>query len=547
MKKGFTLVELLAVILILAIIALISTPIVLNVIKTSESSSSLISTNEYIRMVNNSIVKKELSGSVEDGIYLIDSELLNNINYRGSGPTNGKVIIRDKKVESSQLCINGYSIEYIDGESSISDDNYCLADSFNYNIKLTVNSTTNKYVGVNTTTTFEDIDLSGYKGLVCNNGAEVSYSSNIVTINNISKNVDCKAYASIVNINIGNADNSNKYVLMLSDETIDLPITNSEKLTIEMNGYDIINTRSSNLLNNLGDLTLKNSSETDSWIEAPKVIISGRVDSILNVDNIKMKSNDVDTSSYGIFLNGSNATIIDSSIEAPIAMGLSSQSPSNVSITNSELVGNKLSAVRLSGAGTLNIYSGEFLGEGTALEVYANGVLNIYGGTISGKDFTINSSGTVNIYGGRLFSESETSKYRPTLYGINSSRYNIYGGYISGQTNCDTSNSNAWKCSAVLNMGAGTIINVDGETPTFENGIYKSGLYIDSQHGSAVYNSSSNIINICGGLLDGSNYDVVNASSGSINYKNSNIFKNSSILDSHTPTKTILNGDLVCR
>ena len=54
-NKAFTLIELLAVIVILAIIALIATPIVLNIIKDSRESSGLRSAEMYLDAVEQSV------------------------------------------------------------------------------------------------------------------------------------------------------------------------------------------------------------------------------------------------------------------------------------------------------------------------------------------------------------------------------------------------------------------------------------------------------------------------------------------------------------
>ena len=50
-KKGFTLLELLAVIVILAIIALIATPIVLNMINNAKKSAAVDSAYGYIKAI----------------------------------------------------------------------------------------------------------------------------------------------------------------------------------------------------------------------------------------------------------------------------------------------------------------------------------------------------------------------------------------------------------------------------------------------------------------------------------------------------------------
>ena len=58
-NKGFTLVELLAVIVILAIIALIATPIILNVISDAKKQAALESFKGYIDGAEKAIVLNE--------------------------------------------------------------------------------------------------------------------------------------------------------------------------------------------------------------------------------------------------------------------------------------------------------------------------------------------------------------------------------------------------------------------------------------------------------------------------------------------------------
>ena len=73
MKRiGFTLVELLAVIVILAIISLIATPIVLNIINDARQSSTLRSAEFYLDALEFSVAQATLKEQkVIDGTYNI--------------------------------------------------------------------------------------------------------------------------------------------------------------------------------------------------------------------------------------------------------------------------------------------------------------------------------------------------------------------------------------------------------------------------------------------------------------------------------------------
>ena len=62
MKKGFTVIELLAVIIILAIVALVATPIVLNVIDTAEKSAA----ESEINMIVNGVEQRSATITSEE-------------------------------------------------------------------------------------------------------------------------------------------------------------------------------------------------------------------------------------------------------------------------------------------------------------------------------------------------------------------------------------------------------------------------------------------------------------------------------------------------
>ena len=91
-KKGFTLVELLAVIVILAIIALIATPIILNVIDNAKEGSAKNSAYGYIDAVekaNAQQILKVSNISVLSGTYTIGE--------------NGATVIESKEGEGTTV------------------------------------------------------------------------------------------------------------------------------------------------------------------------------------------------------------------------------------------------------------------------------------------------------------------------------------------------------------------------------------------------------------------------------------------------------------
>ena len=109
-KKGFTLVELLAVIVILALIALIATPIILNVINDAKKQAAKDSAYGYMDAVEKYIVSSELEDkSIQDGRYSVE-ELNKKISVKGSTPDNGNIEIKNSSVKSYDIGIDGYEV-----------------------------------------------------------------------------------------------------------------------------------------------------------------------------------------------------------------------------------------------------------------------------------------------------------------------------------------------------------------------------------------------------------------------------------------------------
>ena len=109
-NKGFTLVELLAVIVILALIALIATPIILNVINDAKKQAAKDSAYGYMDAVEKYIVSSELEDeSIQDGIYSVE-DLNKKISVKGSTPDNGIIKIENKEVKKYDIGIDGYAV-----------------------------------------------------------------------------------------------------------------------------------------------------------------------------------------------------------------------------------------------------------------------------------------------------------------------------------------------------------------------------------------------------------------------------------------------------
>ena len=110
-NKGFTLVELLAVIVILALIALIATPIILNVINDAKKQAAKDSAYGYMDAVEKYIVSSELEDkSIKDGTYSVEKLNSMGVSVKGSTPDNGNIEIKNSSVKSYDIGIDGYVV-----------------------------------------------------------------------------------------------------------------------------------------------------------------------------------------------------------------------------------------------------------------------------------------------------------------------------------------------------------------------------------------------------------------------------------------------------
>lgn len=113
-KKGFTLVELLAVIVILAIIALIATPIVLNVINEAQEGADARSVEAYAKAVETKYYSEKVLGHA----VTLTGISLTTADYNGD-----KVVCTNEssidKVKLTGCTVNGRgTYNYVDGKAT---------------------------------------------------------------------------------------------------------------------------------------------------------------------------------------------------------------------------------------------------------------------------------------------------------------------------------------------------------------------------------------------------------------------------------------------
>ena len=122
-KKGFTLVELLASIVILGIIMMIALVSVDEVNEKSALSASISSAKNYIR----GIEYKYMSNPTEDvQVYRVDNNNVSDVLDSGEIPEDGIVSLVGSTVLEANLCVNGNSLKYEDGNyTEIDSDIFC--------------------------------------------------------------------------------------------------------------------------------------------------------------------------------------------------------------------------------------------------------------------------------------------------------------------------------------------------------------------------------------------------------------------------------------
>ena len=115
MKNGFTLVELLAVIVILSIILLITVPMVLNVIKDSKESTKKESIELYGRSIENAVANYFVKYPEEDYVSFEKLEKENLIEYKGKKVECEKVYIVDRNVYLKGCTVGGKDVDIVYG------------------------------------------------------------------------------------------------------------------------------------------------------------------------------------------------------------------------------------------------------------------------------------------------------------------------------------------------------------------------------------------------------------------------------------------------
>src|SRR5574344_2566697 len=133
-RKAFTLIELLAVIVILAIIALIITPVITDVIKKARESSDLRSAEAYVKAGDNFYAEATLDSNKSS---LLGTNVINSLEVNNAEATGTLIVNSDGTVAMAIVlnnkCYVKTSSQYVD-QITVSDDitNCTVSNENNY-------------------------------------------------------------------------------------------------------------------------------------------------------------------------------------------------------------------------------------------------------------------------------------------------------------------------------------------------------------------------------------------------------------------------------
>jgi len=251
LNNGFTLMELLGVIIILAVIALIAVPIILNIVGSSKKSAVLRSGELYLKTVETEIARENLNSQFNpttctiesDGNLTCDEGKVLTIKVNGSKPTSGTITLQNGKIkEVTVMILSGFELEKKQEERlKIKDE---VQDTTPAEVKVNVNKITTNSI----TVTVEAIDLESgikeYQYSIDNNNYKTG--NNTYTFNNLNLGKKYTIYVKVINGN----DLETLKDIEATTMSIDMPayeidtteVSSSKTVTInypEVNGQEL--------------------------------------------------------------------------------------------------------------------------------------------------------------------------------------------------------------------------------------------------------------------------------------------------------------------
>ena len=527
-KKAFTLIELLAVIVILGILALIVTPILINVVKDSNEKSYKLSADGYISAVNDYILSNQLDGKkVENGKYNIKNL---DVKISGKAPSKGSVEIYDEKINNAQLCYDTYLLKY-DGREVTLTEKGCEKEA---TVNLAIGE--KKYDNV----TKDDIetefnisdDISDMTNIVCNNGVTISMNDNTLKLSDVYKDTNCTMSSSI-NDTFNNLDDTKNYVLMLKKDTIKSKMTVGEKnkVTINLNGQNLtsIGSDSTSAFGISGELSIigQNSSIAGNMNSAEVTnngilnIDGGSYNSInplnnskISIKNAKLNCTNDGNNCYPIFAQNNSNVELDNVTITSKGKAAGTVENSNMLIKNSNFNCTEDNCLYSSSIEKLTVLDTTIKASGYAVKLNNSGEVTIKNAKLESETYNavINAgiSGKITIENSELIS----SNYRGvTLDYASNGSIDIYNSRVIGKDYGVLNNSNG---GGVININGGTYISNDITIMNIHDGkinindkngkvyiaSYKKEGNTDINKTKAIKNTANGVININGNVSD---------------------------------------------
>ena len=527
-KKAFTLIELLAVIVILGILALIVTPILINVVKDSNEKSYKLSADGYISAVNDYILSNQLDGKkVENGKYNIKNL---DVKISGKAPSKGSVEIYDEKINNAQLCYDTYLLKY-DGREVTLTEKGCEKEA---TVNLAIGE--KKYDNV----TKDDIetefnisdDISDMTNIVCNNGVTISMNDNTLKLSDVYKDTNCTMSRSI-NDTFNNLDDTKNYVLMLKKDTIKSKMTVGEKnkVTINLNGQNLtsIGSDSTSAFGISGELSIigQNSSIAGNMNSAEVTnngilnIDGGSYNSInplnnskISIKNAKLNCTNDGNNCYPIFAQNNSNVELDNVTITSKGKAAGTVENSNMLIKNSNFNCTEDNCLYSSSIEKLTVLDTTIKASGYAVKLNNSGEVTIKNAKLESETYNavINAgiSGKITIENSELIS----SNYRGvTLDYASNGSIDIYNSRVICKDYGVLNNSNG---GGVININGGTYISNDITIMNIHDGkinindkngkvyiaSYKKEGNTDINKTKAIKNTANGVININGNVSD---------------------------------------------
>ena len=497
-KKGFTLVELLAIIVILGIIMSIATPIIIKIINDSKKETYKLSMSGYVKAVEEQIAVNKAKGKItKNGNYNIKNF---EVGYSGRIADKGSFSINNELVISAQLCFDTYLVKY-DGKEVTLTEKGCEKEA---TVNLVIGE--KKYDNVikddiETEFNISD-DISDMTNIVCNNGATISMNGNTLKLSDAFNDTTCSMSNSI-NATFAKLDNTKNYILMLKDENVSetLIIKENKNVTFDLNGKNITALPGCQYtLRNFGKLTINDSTGT-GVMKTTRWLLANRLELTINGGSF-IKEKD-DESGGGVIGNSGLVTVNDGYFYAKSAY----------------------------------VFYNYFIND-------PNPIFNVNGGIIKSPDSpefaNTHSKETFNIKNVNLSDLGDKIVFDNHAGGI----FNISNVQIDNTSPYTVYNAK----QGIINIKNSTITNSSGSTiNNTDDGIIN---IVDCKFDAmlnVVDNNKLGTVNICSGSINGKTNDVINKGNGYVYYKDSNIFKNNSLKDTvNDPSHIILKSDLIC-